>query len=310
MVDPMLQPMQISFAILAILIFVLSLAGFASTLSQDDVAPSDLDRGVISTRTPVTHSSGSPNMQAGTSGANSEGTVTAPTIPELIEFAEELLAHMRSHVVDYRGTLIKRERIQGVLGGEVRMQFKVRNPQPQRGLAAYLKFESPSSTRGREVIWVENENENKLTVHEGGFKNLLRMQLAPESTLAMLGNKYPITEIGLLRLGEKLIEKCQHEVDLENCRVEIFDGQQVGGQPCRLIQVTQPESAEGSEFYIAQVFVDMQRMVPLRYAAFQWPEAPGDEPPLEEEYTYLDLELNVGLSDADFDPDNPDYQFP
>ena len=35
-----------------------------------------------------------------------------------------------------------------------------------------------------------------------------------------------------------------------------------------------------------------------------WPETPGGEPPLEEEYTYLDVELNVGLKDSDFDPDN------
>lgn len=34
------------------------------------------------------------------------------------------------------------------------------------------------------------------------------------------------------------------------------------------------------------------------------------KPVLEEEYTYMDVKLNVGLTDEDFDPDNKTYQFP
>ena len=50
--------------------------------------------------------------------------------------------------------------------------------------------------------------------------------------------------------------------------------------------------------------------LPIRYAAYSWPVAGDDEPVLEEEYTYMNLKLNVGLSERDFDPDNDDYQFP
>ena len=31
---------------------------------------------------------------------------------------------------------------------------------------------------------------------------------------------------------------------------------------------------------------------------------------LEEEYTSLDRKLNVGLTDMDFNPDNPEYKYP
>ena len=84
----------------------------------------------------------------------------------------------------------------------------------------------------------------------------------------------------------------------------------VGDRACRLSQVTQPKSVPGADFYIVQVFLDTERQIPLRYAAFLWPQRPGDPPPLEEEYTYLDVELNVGLSEADFDPDNSEYNYP
>jgi hypothetical protein len=50
--------------------------------------------------------------------------------------------------------------------------------------------------------------------------------------------------------------------------------------------------------------------VPIRYAAWTWPEKAGEEPPLLEEYTYVDMKLNVGLTDKDFDPDNSAYNFP
>lgn len=231
---------------------------------------------------------------------------------ELIELAQEMLAHMRANVHDYRGTLVKHERIGGKLGEETRMGFKIRNPvaSPAAGLAAYLKFSEPRSARGREVIWVDGRNDNRLTVHEGGFLNLLRVQLAPDSSLAMLGNKYPITEIGMLRLAEKLLEKIDRGVDLSQCVIETREQQMVGDRPCRLIQVTQPKSVPGADFYIAQVFLDTERQIPLRYAAFLWPEREDETPPLEEEYTYLDVELNVGLTDSDFDPDNRAYNYP
>ena len=92
--------------------------------------------------------------------------------------------------------------------------------------------------------------------------------------------------------------------------MQIVEDQRVGDRVCQLIQVTHPERDPRYDFYIAQIFIDTQRMIPLRYAAFLWPQKAGGEPLLEEEYTYLDVKLNVGLTDTDFDPNNPDYQFP
>ncbi len=36
---------------------------------------------------------------------------------------------------------------------------------------------------------------------------------------------------------------------------------------------------------------------------------PGDKPELLEAYTYLDLKINPGFTDMDFNPKNPDYGF-
>ena len=292
-----------SFCLLGLLLAILtavSLAAPTSLRQQASESQSSLS-GLISVSAPLPAS-------AETTG----GGVKQPTMAELIELAQGMLAHMRANIRDYQGTLVKHERIAGKLAEEAQMEFKIRNPaeSPASGLAAYLKFIEPRTTRGREVIWVAGHNENKLIAHESGFLNLLRVELVPDGSLAMLGNKYPITELGMLRLVEKLIEKIDRDVDLSQCLIETREGQMVGDRACRLIQVTQPKSVPGADFYIAQVFLDTERQIPLRYAAFLWPEKAGDPPPLEEEYTYLDVELNVGLKDSDFDPDNPAYNYP
>ena len=64
------------------------------------------------------------------------------------------------------------------------------------------------------------------------------------------------------------------------------------------------------EFHRAEIFIDDALNIPLRYAAYHWPEKPGSkELPVLEEYTYLNVKLNVGLTDADFDSENPNYNF-
>jgi hypothetical protein len=37
-----------------------------------------------------------------------------------------------------------------------------------------------------------------------------------------------------------------------------------------------------------------------------WPTRPGEEPPLEEEYTYTNLKLNNGYNDQTFSEQNPE----
>ena len=60
--------------------------------------------------------------------AESQAAGVHPLDP-LLEYAREIRRHMLDDVKDYTATLVKRERIRGSLGGESRMQLKVRNRQ-------------------------------------------------------------------------------------------------------------------------------------------------------------------------------------
>jgi hypothetical protein len=251
----------------------------------------------------------------GSSKGNGQ-TVDEHPLDPVLQLARDALVSMRRDIKDYRATLLKRERIGGKLGGESVMELKVINPreasegQTAVAMHVYLKFLAPSMSKGREVIWIEGSNNNQIVAHEGGFKNLLTMNLDPEGTIAMLGNRYPITGIGMIRLVEKLIEKGQRDREIGLCDVKVLDKQAVGDRDCKLIQVTHPEKKDGYDFHIAQIFFDSERMIPLRYAAYDWPSSKGKEPPLEEEYTYTNVEINVGLTAEDFNPKNPSYSYP
>lgn len=241
----------------------------------------------------------------------SETTPTSTTLEDVIEIAEEILANLNEEVADYSGTLLTRERHSGKLGDEQRMQFKIRNRSTSHGTSVYLKFEAPDAAKGREVIWQQDQNDGDILVHEGGLKKLIgTLKLAPEGMLAMQGQKYPITEIGMVRLTEKLIEKGRKEASIGQAVVEVFEEQLVGDRSCTLYQVTNPSDNGRSDFHIARIFVDSERQIPLRYAAWMWPADGETSPTLEEEYTYLDVSCNVGLTDDDFDSKNPEYDYP
>jgi hypothetical protein len=232
------------------------------------------------------------------------------TLASVLDFARELKEKMKTEVADYTATVVKRERIKGKLGNEDYMRVKIRHAKPSAAppvpFSVFLNYVAPSSNEGREVIWIEGSNSDKLLTHQFG----IQFSLPTNGLLAMMGNKYPVTDIGILNLAEKLIEKGMRDINQPNCVVEIRKDQNVQGRLCQLIQVMHPEPLDGLDFHVAQIFIDNELKLPIRYAAYLWPPKPGEPAPLEEEYTYLDLQINVGLTDIDFDPSNPGYGFP
>ncbi len=78
-----------------------------------------------------------------------------------------------------------------------------------------------------------------------------------------------------------------------------------------LYQITcsKPRGGE-DDFSYTELAFDRQRMLLMIFRNYGWPENEGDEAPLLESYSYEDVQINVGLTDEDFNPDNPNYKFP
>lgn len=235
-----------------------------------------------------------------------------------LDVARNGLKLMRNSISDYTCTLVKRERINGELGDYEYMFTKVRNRRMEGDkivspFSVYMYFLKPTTAKGREVMYVENVNDGKLIAHEGGTagKYLPTVWLRPTGMIAMRGQLYPITDVGIENLVLKLIERGEQEKQMttSNCEVTFHENAKINGRTCTLLQLKHHTPGPNVEFHLAHIFIDTEHNVPVRYAAYGFPEKEGAQPPVLEEYTYLNLKLNVGLSDTDFDPNNSEYHF-
>jgi hypothetical protein len=228
-----------------------------------------------------------------------------PLMPAL-RWANQGLQQMEQ-LHDYSATLVKRERVNGQVGNQEWMFIKVRH----EPFSVYMLFLKPAALKGQEVIYVKGANDGKMWAHPTGIQQTLvgTVSIPPDGMLAMRGQRYPITELGLKNLVRRLLEVGGNDTKYGECDVQFSDDAKINGRPCTLIQVVHPVPRRNFLFYLARIYVDRELNVPIRYEAHDWPREPGAEPELIEEYTYLDLKLNPGFTDADFDIHNPNYQF-
>jgi len=228
-----------------------------------------------------------------------------PLYPAL-ELARRIEQRISSQIHDYRATLVKRERI----GSEIReehLQVKIRH----EPFSVYVCRLDAQGQPGDEGIFVDGRNDNKLIGYTKSFPGRLLGTVAidPRGSIAMTNQHYPITEIGILNLSRRIIEIVQEDMAHEECQVA-FHETELNGRPVTCVEVVHPQRRPYFRFHLGRVYLDRQLDVPLRYEAYDWPTESGGQPELIEQYTYRDLELNVGLSDRDFDPKNPEYHFP
>lgn len=247
---------------------------------------------------------------------NSIPPVDARPLDQALEIARQGLSNLRENIDDYTAVIVKREQVDGALGKPEYMFAKVRNRKVAGGrvqvpFGVYLMFLKPAEVKGREVVFVEGKNEGKLVAHEGGMKGrfLPTVSLAPTSGFAMRGQRYPLTEIGIENLIVKLIERGEVARQFPEISCQFRKNARLKDRVCTVIQLNQPKKVSELEFSMAQIFLDDELNIPIRYVAYDFPSHPGDKPEVIEEYNYLDVKLNVGLTPSDFDRNNPNYNF-
>jgi hypothetical protein len=230
-----------------------------------------------------------------------------PLMPAL-RWATVQVENIRS-IQDYSCVFYKRERIDGQLGGYQAMYMKVRH----EPFSVYLYFKSPANIEGQEVIYVKGLNDGQLQAHTTGIKAVVgTVSLNPTGNMAMKGNRYPVTEAGILNLLERLVAVGTKDSQYGECDVQYFtsaQGVKVGGRPCTCIQVTHPVPRRNFIFYQSRIYFDEELKLPVRYESYDWPTQQGGAPLLMEEYTYQNLKFNSGFSDIDFDTRNSQYGF-
>ena len=200
-------------------------------------------------------------------------------INDALRTARKTLLHIHTNVHDYTAVMSKQLRFDGVLHPVQTIFAKIRNRKMNKSqqivtpLSVYLRFPG-----GREVLWVEGRNGGKLLVHNPGLLDLLPVPpLDPRGKLAMMGNREPISEIGIENLMVQLVKKGLKERKLAaaDCVVLKDANALKEGRRCTMFEIRHPRKLPGMEFYIARIFIDNELQVPFFYEAFTWPDTEG-----------------------------------
>lgn len=239
------------------------------------------------------------------------GSATEHPLMPVLRWASSGIGDIE-RINDYSATVVKRERIGGKVLDYEHMYVKIR----QKPLSVYMYFLAPSDLKGQEVIYVEGQNNGNMMAHGVGLKNTMfgTVPLKPDGPIAMRNQRYPITELGILNMTRRLVEVGEQDKKYGECEVKFYEGAKINGSKngarvCTCIEVIHPVPRRNFLFHLARIFVDKELNLPIRYESYDWPKEAGGAPELLEEYTYLNLKLNNGFTDADFDVKNPNYKF-
>ncbi|NQT15111.1 MAG: DUF1571 domain-containing protein [Planctomycetes bacterium] len=250
-----------------------------------------------------------------TAGVSAEEPAEPHPLTPLLEFAKERLKVVEEGIDDYTCTLVRRERIDGHLTSQsfalVKLRHqKVRDREVVVPFSVYMRFRGPAEVEGREVLYVQGQNDGKMVVRRGGRRfRFITVSIDPLGDLAASDSRYPITAMGIKSLIERLIEVGEEELKHDEIEVKYFPGAKVNGRACTAVKVTHAVRRDHFRYHIAEVFIDEALQLPIRFASYDWPEEEGGKPQLLEEYTFLDLKLNAGLTGGDFDRRNQSYGF-
>jgi hypothetical protein len=224
-----------------------------------------------------------------------------------IELASAALEQSR-RLNDYAFTMVKRERIDGKLCEKHEAVLMKIRRQP---FSIYCKTLGPIQPKDQEAIYVEGRNNGKVLAHTTGFRHKLVGMLSLDATSPemMEGSKYPMTTAGFENMLTSMIKLYQTVAKFPENQVRIYVGAKVDGRSCTCVELSHTKRRAEFPFAMCRVFFDDEMGLPIRWEAYDWPTQAGGEPQLAEEYTYRNLQLNPGLTEADFDPQNPQYGY-
>jgi len=208
--------------------------------------------------------------------------------------AESLLARTDS----YTALFHKQELIQSNLTEEETIFLKFKKP-----FNVYMKW-IKEPHMGRESLYVEGFNKNRVKVRECGLAGVMLLDLAPNGSLIIKGSRHPITDSGLEHMVRLVYENLAKGMKTGEVEFRNHGWSTVYEQGTRKAEIIFPrDRAKGYYCYRAVLYLDTVKKLPIRVQIYDWDNA------LVESYGYEALKLDAGLSETDFDPDNPEYRF-
>lgn len=254
---------------------------------------------------------GTPVQTAENSGASSSAENTVPVgdrelVQHNVERLERAVTFLEG-IPDYTATFFKRELVNGAMSDGQVVHLKLRH----EPFSVYMKW--IVGDKGRELLYVDGENDNHMLVKVGGMKGRLLpcVKLDPAGSMAMNEARHPVTQVGLLNMCKRMLKHRREELGAAKLQVKckFVPNQQVDGVSCDcyVFDFDTPEVC--SPYRRSVQYVEKQHSIPVCIMNYAWNDgaAEVDESALIEHYSYSDLKLNQRLADVEFDRTNENY---
>lgn len=205
-------------------------------------------------------------------------------------------------VTDYTAILVRQELSGGRLHPPERYFLKFRKP-----FKIYMRsVDITPPRRNIELLYVQGEFDDKVLLHADGLPDafLPTSILDPYDPKLMERSRHPVTEYGIGHFLERYAAEFQQADLYDELRV-FYNGQrQFNGRSVQEVECLFTP-LEGARYYCYRsvVYFDESTKLPVRMFFYNW------EGQLLGSYAYEDLRVNPGLTDADFDPRNKEYNF-
>lgn len=220
----------------------------------------------------------------------------ADGIPAVLQ--EMTSAYARVHA--YTARFIRTERVGGMLRPREEALLKFQRPG-----RIYLKW-TAGPPEGREILFVEGRDDDRILVHEpGAFSGLFTVLMAPDSPWVLKESRHPVTDVGLGRLIELILGNAERARRDGGLTVVERPKRAEPSSRERRYELTFPrDPRKGYYCHRALVSVDLDSGLPVAATIFDRDDV------IVADYAYRDLRLNPELGPIDFDPSNPEYGFP
>lgn len=219
---------------------------------------------------------------------------------------EKGLAYLQE-VPDYTATVFTQERVAGSLLDPQIMDLKLRH----EPLSIHMHWRV--GDKGRELLFVDGQNEGDMLVRMGGIKKRLipTLKLNPSGDTAMKEARHPATKIGMKELARQLVERRQSDLRRKAAyRCEMRKDRKFDDRPCYCFIYEFDSPSEDSLYRKSIVLIDKEWCVPVMLKNFTWPHEAAEIDPTEldeetviEHYGYSNVQFNQKLADSEFHRD-------
>jgi len=230
-----------------------------------------------------------------------------PDFAELIRsdplrFLKMAKRHYLDSVRDYRCTFVKQERIAGRLGEEQRIRVAFRE-RPFSVLMEWTENAGPARrvlfVRGR---WQDDAGRMLAYVEPASpvARLFVRSVLRPiDGPQAKAVSRRTINQFGFGNVLDLITLYAERAVAQGTGSIEYAGEGNIDGRPTWILRRTLPYAGQGRwPDRVLIVHIDQEMLLPVACYAY----ADDDQQVLLGKYIFQDVQLNVGLTDADFDP--------